>query len=246
MNIRLYLGAATSFLILVMTVGPTFAQQASEFIAAVTGGDVDKVKAMLQQEPKLVRATDKDGASAILKAVYYRKNAVLDVLLATGVELDIFEASATGKTERARTLLRKDPSLANAFAADGFYPLGLAAFFAHKETVELLLNSGAKVETAARNQMKVTALHAAAAAQQLEIARMLVAHGADVNARQQEDFTPLHEAAANGQLEFAKLLLDHGADVNLRTAKGKTALSFAMETGQTQVANLLRERGGIE
>src|SRR5438034_9163167 len=77
---------------------------------------------------------------------------------------------------------------------------------------------GAKVGTAARNKMKVTALHAAAAAQQLDIARMLVAHGADVNARQEEDFTPLHEAAATGQLKFAKLLLDHGADVNLRTA----------------------------
>jgi ankyrin repeat protein len=60
--------------------------------------------------------------------------------------------------------------------------------------------------------MKVTPLHSAAAARQVAIARLLIAHGANVNAAQAESgFTPLYEAAANGDLEFATLLLEHGA-----------------------------------
>jgi ankyrin repeat protein len=39
------------------------------------------------------------------------------------------------------------------------------------------------------------------------IARVLIAHGARVNAAQPESgFTPLHEAALNGDIEFARLL----------------------------------------
>jgi ankyrin repeat protein len=220
--------------------------QRAEFIKAVTAGDAPNVRKLLSANPSLVHAVDKDGASAILKAAYYRKRDVLDVLLATGVELDIFEAAAVGLTDRVRELIQKDAALANSCAADGFYPLGLAAFFGHKETVKLLLAAGAQVDLASRNRMRVTALHAAAAARQTEIAFMLMERGADVNARQQDDFTPLQEAAATGQLDLINLLLDRGADVNLRSANGKTALRYAVEAGQADAAKLLRSRGALQ
>jgi uncharacterized protein len=213
-----------------------------EFIAAVKGGAVARVKELLAKDPALVRATDSDGASALLKAVYYRKKDVVDILLATGVEADIFEAAALGKTDRVRALTNKDPSLANAFAPDGFFPVGLAAFFSHRDTVEFLLGAGANVNQAARNKMNVAAIHAASAAGRPDIVRLLIEHGADVNARQQDGFTPLHEAALTGQIELVKLLLDNGAVVNLESDSGKTALTFAIEAGKTEIAELLRKR----
>jgi ankyrin repeat protein len=222
------------------------AQDAGRFLAAVKSGDVALARQMLAENPALVRTSDTDGASALLKAVYHRNGDMVQVLLATGVELDIFEASALGKTERLRELLGKDSALANAFAPDGFYPLGLAAFFGHPEAVKVLLEAGARVNVAARNSMKVAPLHAAAASRRLEIVQMLLQAGADPNARQQEDFTPLHEAAATGQLELARLLLDRGAVVNLRSAHGKTALGYALQHGKTEVAGLLRSHGAIE
>jgi len=161
--------------------------------------------------------------------------------------LDIFEAAATGQTERVSALIKQDASLANAFSSDGFMPLGLAVFFGHSEAVKLLLASGAEVNIASRETMKVTPLHSAAAARQVTIARLLIAHGANVNAAQAESgFTPLHEAAANGDLEFATMLLEHGANLNAKMNDGKSPLAFALSRKQNEMAAFLRERGAVE
>jgi len=218
-----------------------------EFLKVVTQGEVERVKDMLKTDPGLAQATDARGVSAILKAAYFGQREVVEVLLATGLELNIFEAAATGQTERVRALIKKDPSLTNAFSADGFMPLGLAVYFGRRETVETLLAAGAEVNTPSRESMKVTPLHSAAAARQVEIARVLIAHGANVNATQAESgFTPLHEAALNGDLEFARLLLEHGADVNAKMKDGKTPLGFALEQNKTEMVAFLRERGTVE
>lgn len=214
-----------------------------EFLSAVTSGDAARVTEMLKTDAALIRATDKNGTSAVLLATYYRQLEVADVLLATGIELNIFEASATGRTDRVRALIEQDAALMNAYAADGFYPLGLAVFFGHQETARLLIERGADVNMAARNAMKVRPLHAAAAAQQLELSKLLIERGADVNAPQQEGFTPLHEAAATGQMEFARLLVAHGANPNARTDAGKTALTYAIENSQSEMAKFLESAG---
>ena len=60
----------------------------------------------------------------------------------------------------------------------------------------------------------VTALHLAALAGQDEVAKLLVAAGADVNARKGDRTCPLHDAAQSGSKTIAALLLAKGADVN--------------------------------
>ena len=218
-----------------------------EFLKAVAQGEVEKVKEMLMIDPGLRQAKDSRGVSAILKAAYFGQKEVVDVLLTSGLELSIFEAAATGQIERVRALIKKDASLTNAFSPDGFTPLGLSVFFGHRETAETLLGAGAEVNTPSRESMKVTPLHSAAAARQVEIARVLIAHGANVNATQADSgFTPLHEAALNGNLEFARLLLEHGADVNAKMKDGKTPLDFALEQNKSEMAPFLRERGAVE
>jgi hypothetical protein len=63
-----------------------------------------------------------------------------------------------------------------------------------------------------------TPLHAAAHLGHLEIAELLLRHGADVNARGDGGDTPLHEAANNGHVEVVELLLKHGADIEAEDA----------------------------
>src|SRR5262249_10971381 len=148
---------------------------------------------------------------------------------------------------RARALIRNDPALANAFAADGFMPLALAVFFGHRETVEALLAAGADVNATTRETMKVTPLQSATAPGNVAIAPLLLARGPRVNARQGGRlFTHLRERAANGRIDLATLLLEHGADVNARMRDGKTPLGFAVERGQSDMAVFLRARGGVQ
>src|SRR6267143_2183484 len=77
--------------------GPrTYAQQNNaaatanqEFIDSIKTGDLAKVRELLKQDPALIKATSKNGASAIQVAVYVRQKPITDLLLATGVELNI-------------------------------------------------------------------------------------------------------------------------------------------------------------
>jgi uncharacterized protein len=217
-----------------------------QFLNAATQGNVEKVKEMLRTNPLLAKTTDDKGLSVILKATYYGKKDVVAAILASGVELDIFEASATGQVDRVKSITQKDPALANAFSTDGFTPLGLATFFGHPAAVNALLDAGAAVNTGSREAMRVTPLASAAAAKQIQIAKVLIARGANVNARAENDLTPLHEAAASGQIEFATLLLNSRANINAKTKDGKTPLAFARERKQTEMVELLRKFGATE
>ena len=185
-----------------------------------------------------------EGLSEIMRAVYHRQTDTVKELLASGVELNVYEAAATGQTQRLQQLIAADPSLVNSYAFDGFTPLGLAVFFGHPQAVQVLLDAGADVNLASRESMKVTPLASASAARQLDIARLLIAHGADVNARASGDFTPLHEAAAGGKLDFARLLIEHGADVNAKTTDCKTPLDYAREHNQRDMVDLLSRSTG--
>ena len=212
-----------------------------ELFEAATAGDLSRVKEMLHHDPSLARAKDQNGVSVIMKATYYGKKDVVTALLDSGVELDVFEAAATGQTARLRELVCNDPSLVNAYSPDGFTPLGFAVFFSQPENVKALFDAGADVNLPSRESMKVTPLASAAAAKQTELARVLIAHGANVNARGATGHVPLHEAAANGNVELVKLLIDSGADRNAKTDDGKTPLDFAIEYKRDEVVDLLKE-----
>jgi uncharacterized protein len=153
--------------------------------------------------------------SELLQAIYRGDQARTDELLAANPGLDVFEAAALGRTDRLRELLDEDPDLANAWAGDGFQPLGLASFFGHVEAARLLVERGAEVNSASRNDMKVMPLHSAAATgdpdTRYELAKLLLEHGADPNARQRDDYTPLMAADQHGDERLRELLVEHGA-----------------------------------
>jgi uncharacterized protein len=217
----------------------------ARFWTAVTTGDRAIVESLVRAKPELATAR-RDGVSAILLAMYHHKPEVVTCLRARVEPLDIFEAAALGEVDRLGLLLGGDPSLANAVANavanDGFGPLGLASFFGHERAVQLLLEHGARVDTASSNGMHVMPLHSAAAARSVPIARLLLEHGAPVNARQGGSgfgFTPLMEAAFNGQADMVEVLLDHGADRHLRDEEGRTAADHARARGHVSLAERL-------
>ncbi len=219
----------------------------SDFLAAIQAGDSAKVTQLLEAEPALVNATNQNGLSAVLTAAYYQEPAIARRLVQRGAQLTVFEACAVGELPRVTALVEQQPGLVNAYAPDGFQPLGLAAFFGHGDVVEFLLKNGAEVNSPSRNKMRVMPLHSAIANKRIDIVKRLLDHGADVNTPQADDFTPLHEAAQNGMLEVTQWLLERGANVNARlSSSGKTPLALAIEHEHKEVAELLKERGAVE
>lgn len=61
-------------------------------------------------------------------------------------------------------------------------------------------------------QESKTALHVACQRGHYEVAQLLLAHEADMEARDEEGNTPLHVATQNQQTELVHMLLDSGAD----------------------------------
>jgi ankyrin repeat protein len=210
---------------------------------AIRAGDKAALEALLQDEPGLLAFATPTGSSALLLTAYYGHPELAEVFLRHGAKPDVFEASALGHLETVRKLVGSDRTLVNAFAADGFYPLGLAAFFGHRGIVEFFLKNGADVSLVARNAQQVTALHAGASRGDAEIVKMLLEAGADVNARQHGGFVPLHSAAANGNAPVVELLLLHGALADAKTDGGKTPADLATERGHQGLAAKLTKAG---
>lgn len=218
-----------------------------DVIEAIQAGDDDRVRELVAADPSRARAKDQNGVPALLLARYYGRDVAVEILRGPAEPLTIFEAAAVGEVARLAELIDGGGDV-DEHAADGFTPLQLAAFFGQAEVVDVLLARGADVGTAARNPMRVQALHSAVAgpdsgvdrATVARIARALVEAGADVDARQHGGFTPLHAAAANGHEDVVRLLLDHGADPGATTDDGKTAADFAAERGHPELAGLLR------
>lgn len=183
-----------------------------------------------------------EPGSAILAAMYHNKRDEATRLAAEAPTLTVWEAAALGADDRLSALLDGDASLANAFAPDGHTPVGLAAFFAPPATTKLLLERGAAVATAARNDMKVQPLHAAVAARNAGAVALLLERAADPNARQQIGYTPLMGAAGAGRDDMVDLLLERGADPGLVNDEGKTAADVARDHGHTALAERLTVR----
>ncbi len=208
---------------------------------AIRDGDIERVQQLIDSDPALAQTPNADGLTPVLWALYTNHAEIAQALLTRIPEalLSIHEAAATGRAARIADILRSDGQAANAYAADGFQPLGLAAFFGQAEALDVLIAHGADVNSPARNSLVVAPLHSALAGPQPDLARRLLAAGADANARQSGHAVPLHTTAYVGLLELTSLLLQHGADPTVANDQGRTPEAVARERGHTEVADVL-------
>ncbi|XP_058077369.1 E3 ubiquitin-protein ligase KEG [Magnolia sinica] len=106
-----------------------------------------------------------------------------------------------------------------------------------RELVRILLAAGAD-PTAQETQHGRTALHTAAMANDVELVKIILDAGVDVNIRNVHNTIPLHVALARGARLCVGLLLSAGANCNLQDDEGDNAFHIAADSAKMIRENL--------
>lgn len=106
----------------------------------------------------------------------------------------------------------------------------------------LLEEDGGRVDRALRRG-GWTPLYSACHCGHLDVVRLLLEKGADLNKVDTNDWTALYVACWHGHLDVARLLAEKGADLNKADDDGWTPLYLACVHGHLAIAQLLAEQG---
>ncbi len=156
--------------------------------------------------------------------------------------VSMVEALRAGDLKTFLKSVEEDPKLLNARGPEGSTPFMYAVLYADAATLEQFLKKGA--DPSLHNDAGATALMWAATS--LEKTRILLAHGANVNARSDDVRTALMIAAGHpGGAPIVKLLLSHGADPNptLNPHTESSPLILAALAGDPECMQMLLDRG---
>ena len=244
-------------------------QGETPLMVAARTGVVDTVEALLRYGAGLgVDAREGwRGQTALMWAAAEGHAAIVSPLVAAGADVDarsdggftpLAFAVRAGHAAAAEALLKAGADVDLALP-DGTSPLHLAVINAHYDVALQLLEHGADATAAEPgwtplHQLVWTrrpnrhynnpAAFPTGTVTDLELARALVAHGADVNARQTAEprdgyrnmlnrsgATPFLLAAKAVDLDMMRLLLELGADPLLANEDGTTALLVAAGVG---------------
>lgn len=187
---------------------------------AASGGYVNIIKLLLSHGAEInSRTGSKLGISPLMLAAMNGHTAAVKLLLDMGSDIN-----AQIETNRNTALT-------------------LACFQGRHEVVSLLLERKANVEHRAKTGL--TPLMEAASGGYIEVGRVLLDKGADVNAAPVPSSrdTALTIAADKGHIKFVELLLNRHAAVEVKNKKGNSPLWLAANGGHLQVVEVLYNSG---
>jgi ankyrin repeat protein len=169
----------------------------------VEADDGAAIRELLAQDPGAAGARDEAGISPLTRALY-RGNRDAFAAIRESVPLaHPWDRLLAGEAEGIPA--------PDAWSADGFTPLHLAAYVHNAAAARLLLEAGADPNVLSRASFaRVSPLGTCAFAGATEVARVLLEYGADPTIAEDDRFTPRAVAEANGNTELAALLREAG------------------------------------
>ena len=195
------------------------------FVAAALG-KAEAARTLLGRDGTRAKRRTELGVTALMIAAAHGQAEVAELLLEAGADPRAKDLRANRPLDYAAGIGHYDP----AGREDG----------GQAKVATLLVGRGADVNS--RNWRGVTPLHHAARTARVGVAKVLLVHGALVDAVDVTGETPLRRAVINGpELDMVRVLLGYGADVNARDKRGRRILAAARGAGMKGV---LRRAGG--
>lgn len=124
-------------------------------------------------------------------------------------------AIETGNIQKIKKLVSKGYDV-NAASGGGQNMLTLAFYYGHRKISPFRDTRQISLMTSEQVEDKI-----------LEILKILIENGADINVLDEQDSAPLHLAAARNQTRIVRMLINKGADVNLKGKSGEYPLNSA-------------------
>ncbi|CAK4438157.1 unnamed protein product [Aphanomyces euteiches] len=212
-------------------------------------GHLETVKELLSSGARADISNHRDE-TALHKAAEHGHFNIVKELLAHNANVNkqtyedktaLYWASARGNLEIVKILLEKKAK-ASIVNENCETPLFRAIVEGHFDIVVALLEASDPSVNKA-NYEDATPLHEASKKGKLDIVKLLLDHGADVDSTDQDGFTALEWASYNGYFEIVKILLHHDASVNTADKDGMTALMWATRFKYDEIVNELLTHG---
>lgn len=203
--------------------------------------DLETVKLLLSAGAK-AEASNRYGVTPLHEASTVGNVAMVEALLKAGAnpnagygagETPLMTAARTGNTDIVKLLIAHGAEVNAAEEWRGQTAVMWAAVENHAQVARLLIEHGANVNARStvfnfdavdtssggvivdRPMGGLTVLFFAARSNAIDVAKILLANGADTKVTEpQYGYTPLQTAINNGHWDFAALLIENGADVN--------------------------------
>lgn len=164
----------------------------------IDAGDAAGARELLARDPGAAAAHDEHGLTVLMRAAY-RGGDVFAAVRDANPPLEPFDRIMVGESDGLPAPDARTP--------DGFTALHLAAFAHNPAAAERLLEAGADPNAIATASFaRVTPLGTCAFANAVDVARVLLLHGADPSIAEDGRSTPLAVAEANGFTELVSLL----------------------------------------
>ena len=221
-------------------------------IGVAAEGCTTLLEEMLCSNQSLVRVVDLMDRTPLMAAAAGGQLPCLQIIVGTGVLLDLVDKSGLSalhfgaifcsSSSLTFLLSLKIDARIDFKDSNGMTALMLAAMGGYLPCVEVLVNSGANVNTIDTDGC--TALMLAAMKGHLSCVEVLVNSGANVNAMDTNGMTALTHAAAGGHLSCVEFWTTSGADVNAKnTDDDFTALMHAALEGHLSCVEVLVNSG---